>query len=66
MNVTEVQTYALPTCTHIEEGIQQTELVIQGVEKASRAGVDVGDLSAQAEETLKKLLQLKNVYFPNQ
>ncbi len=51
---------------HIEEGIQQTELVIQGVEKASRAGVDVGDLSAQAEETLKKLLQLKNVYFPNQ
>ena len=50
----------------IEEGIQQSEHVIEAAEKASRAGIDVSGFVAKAEETLHGLRQLKSVYFPNQ
>ncbi len=57
---------SLEDLAHIEEGIQQSENVIEAAEKASRAGIDVSNIVEKAEETLRGLRQLKQVYFPNQ
>ncbi len=57
---------SLDDLSKIEEGIREGEVVIAAAEKASRAGVDVTGIVASAEETLKGLRQIKQVYFPNQ
>src|SRR5581483_1977852 len=48
----------------IVDGIMRAENALRQAEMAERAGIDVGDLKAQAQESLDKLRRMRNVYFP--
>lgn len=49
----------------ILHGIEESQKLINGINKATSAGIDTGTQLAQAKEMRERLLKIKNTYFPN-
>lgn len=49
----------------LNEGIAGVKNALSQIDLAVRAGIDVSSQKKSADETLAKLMQIKQVYFPN-
>lgn len=49
----------------INDGIKRAELLIQGINKATSAGIETGNSLDEARTQLAQLTRIKNTYFPN-
>lgn len=49
----------------IRRSLDIADQALQAIDMAERAGIDVSATKAQLQDSKQKLLQIKNVYFPN-
>lgn len=49
----------------ILKGIEESQRLINAINKANSAGIETGNQLTQAQEVRERLLRIKNTYFPN-
>jgi phosphoglycerate dehydrogenase-like enzyme len=49
----------------MKNSLDQLAVLDMHIQQAKRAGIDVTEQERQMNDTRNKLLQMKNVYFPN-